>query len=253
MRYLSSAFSAIRWKYYGSVSLVSLRLFSSANKPNLPKHLLLRMPALSPTMTNGNIGAWKKEIGERVESGDVLVEIETDKAIMDFECQEEGFLAAKLVPTGTKEYAVNEPLAILVNDKADIVPFAKVSAEQFRQKNTVADKHLETNEEFSSIPAKSGLETKYSSRIIAPPAVKRMAAENKIDLAEVKGTGPDGSITKEDLLNYTKSKNKQDNANYEDIPLSQIQRLTGQRMQQAKQNIPHFYLSTEIDMSEVLR
>jgi pyruvate dehydrogenase E2 component (dihydrolipoamide acetyltransferase) len=75
---------------------------------DLPKHLVLNMPALSPTMTSGNIGAWKKKIGDTVSPGDVLCEIETDKATIDFECQEEGYLAKILIPTGEKNVPVNK-------------------------------------------------------------------------------------------------------------------------------------------------
>lgn len=74
----------------------------------LPPHEIILMPALSPTMTSGNIGAWHKRVGDRIEPGDVLCEIETDKAQMDFEVQEDGFLAKILIPEGTKEAQVGQ-------------------------------------------------------------------------------------------------------------------------------------------------
>jgi pyruvate dehydrogenase E2 component (dihydrolipoamide acetyltransferase) len=86
------------------------------------------MPALSPTMTMGNIGTWQKKVGDAVAAGDVLVEIETDKAQMDFECQEEGFIAKILVESGSKEVNINQPIAIMVENKEDIEKFADFTA-----------------------------------------------------------------------------------------------------------------------------
>ena len=82
------------------------------------------MPALSPTMTMGNIGTWQKKVGDAVAAGDVLVEIETDKAQMDFECQEEGYIAKILVDSNTKEVNISQPIAIIVENKEDIEKFA---------------------------------------------------------------------------------------------------------------------------------
>lgn len=87
------------------------------------------MPALSPTMTMGNIGTWQKKVGDAVAPGDVLVEIETDKAQMDFECQEEGFIAKILADSGSKEVNINQPIAIMVENKEDIEKFADFTAE----------------------------------------------------------------------------------------------------------------------------
>lgn len=81
------------------------------------------MPALSPTMTSGNLGTWHKKVGDEVVAGDVLVEIETDKAQMDFECQEEGFIAKILVDAGAKDVGVNTPIAVMVEDKEDVEKF----------------------------------------------------------------------------------------------------------------------------------
>jgi len=74
---------------------------------DFPPHIKIAMPALSPTMTSGNVGKWAKKVGDKVTPGDAIVEIETDKATMDYECQEEGFLAKVFVPSGTKDIAVN--------------------------------------------------------------------------------------------------------------------------------------------------
>lgn len=94
-----------------------------------PSHITINMPALSPTMTMGNIGTWQKKVGDAVAPGDVLVEIETDKAQMDFECQEEGFIAKILADSGSKEVNINQPIAIMVENKEDIEKFADFTAE----------------------------------------------------------------------------------------------------------------------------
>lgn len=79
----------------------------------LPPHTVINMPALSPTMTQGNLGQWHKKVGDEIQPGDVLVEVETDKATMDFECQDEGFLAGIFVESGTKDVAVNKVGTVL--------------------------------------------------------------------------------------------------------------------------------------------
>jgi hypothetical protein len=99
-------FSRIRSRmpmiWHHTTRLLARRMYSS-----FPPHSMINMPALSPTMTMGNLGVWSKKIGDSIQPGDVLVEIETDKAQMDFECQDEGFLAQILVPSGTQEVGVN--------------------------------------------------------------------------------------------------------------------------------------------------
>ncbi|KAJ2888213.1 pyruvate dehydrogenase complex dihydrolipoamide acetyltransferase component (E2), partial [Coemansia aciculifera] len=95
-----------------------------------PDHQLVGMPALSPTMTQGNVGQWQKNVGDKIEPGDVLVEIETDKAQMDFEFQEEGYLAKILAPTGTKDLKIDSPVAIIVENEADVAAFADFSFDQ---------------------------------------------------------------------------------------------------------------------------
>eukprot|EP00656_Telonema_subtile_P017253 TRINITY_DN19228_c0_g1_i3.p1 TRINITY_DN19228_c0_g1~~TRINITY_DN19228_c0_g1_i3.p1 ORF type:complete len:391 (+),score=81.32 TRINITY_DN19228_c0_g1_i3:48-1220(+) len=101
----------------------------SAPSTNYPSHEVLGMPALSPTMTTGNVGAWKVKQGDQVSAGDVLCEVETDKATVDFENQEDGYIAAILVPEGASDVPVGQVLAILVEDPADIPAFANYTQE----------------------------------------------------------------------------------------------------------------------------
>jgi len=104
---------------------VQVRGFSSGN---YPEHIALEMPNLSPTMEKGNIKAWLKQVGDEVAPGDVLAAIETDKATVDFEMQEEGYVAALLFPEGAKDVPLGEIVAVLVENKEDIPAFANYSA-----------------------------------------------------------------------------------------------------------------------------
>lgn len=100
-----------------------------AAKSTYPAHNVINMPALSPTMTAGNIGQWAKKVGDQIAPGDVLVEIETDKAAMDFECQEEGYLAKVLRDSGSKDVAVGVPIAVMVDSKDDVAAFVDFEPE----------------------------------------------------------------------------------------------------------------------------
>jgi pyruvate dehydrogenase E2 component (dihydrolipoamide acetyltransferase) len=103
---------------------IQMRMFSS-----YPDHIKLEMPNLSPTMEKGNIGSWVAKIGDKVGPGDVICGIETDKATVDFEVQEEGYVAAILFPENAKDIPLGTPLAILVEDEDDIAAFANFKAD----------------------------------------------------------------------------------------------------------------------------
>ncbi|ORY77687.1 dihydrolipoamide S-acetyltransferase E2 [Protomyces lactucae-debilis] len=195
-----------------------------------PSHQVVDMPALSPTMTQGNIGTWQKNAGDAIAPGDVLVEIETDKAQMDFEFQEEGFIAKLLQDSGAKDVKVGSPIAILVENEDDVAAFkdftiedaggaekADVSVEapekpQEKQETSIestppAAAKKETKSE--SAPAKTSESsesgTSTGGRILASPVARRMAEEKGIALRDIKGTGPDGRIIKVDIENYKPS------------------------------------------------
>ena len=100
---------------------------SSAPATSYPDHIKLEMPNLSPTMEKGNIQSWGKQVGDEVQPGDVLAAIETDKAVVDFEMQEEGFIAKLMYPEGAKDVELGKTVAILVENKEDIAAFANYS------------------------------------------------------------------------------------------------------------------------------
>lgn len=203
------------------------------------------MPALSPTMTQGNIGTWQKNAGDAITPGDVLVEIETDKAQMDFEFQEEGFIAKTLLDSGAKDVPVGSPIAILVENEDDVSAFADFtiadaggkeksakantsvkepeSGEKPQEKQEESTKSTpptaakqESSSEKSSAseskpaaaekPAAEESSSTSGGRIFASPVARRLAEEKGIALRDVKGSGPDGRVVKADIENHKPAK-----------------------------------------------
>lgn len=181
------------------------------------------MPAMSPTMTEGGIAAWKKKPGESFSAGDVLLEIETDKATMDVEAQDDGVLAKIIVGDGSKAVAVNSLIAIMAEEGDDLSgadDFAAKAASEGggdkpasseKPKDEDKPKQEEPKEETSqsspssTSPSSSSSEsgsTSSGGRIFATPVARRMASEKGIALDKIKGTGPEGRIIKADVENY---------------------------------------------------
>ncbi len=172
------------------------------------------MPALSPTMTEGTLSRWLKKEGEAVRAGDVIAEIETDKATMEVEAVDEGVLGKILVADGTQGVKVNEPIAILV-DEGEAVPTAApaakpaaapapaatpkaepAKAEPARQETKQPEAPRPTPQ--ATAPAGNGHDT-GDDRIFVSPLARRMAKQSGIDLATLKGSGPNGRIVKADI------------------------------------------------------
>ncbi|KAI9357541.1 pyruvate dehydrogenase complex dihydrolipoamide acetyltransferase [Pilaira anomala] len=264
------------------VSAKDSRLYSSAA---FPTHNVIAMPALSPTMTAGGIGAWNKKVGEEIQPGDVLVEIETDKAQMDFECQEEGFLAKVLVDTGAKDVAVGQPIAVFVENESDIAAF-----ENFTAADAAGDapapaaeepvKEESKSEAAPAAPAASG-ESKSESvashggRVLASPLARKIADERGLDISLVKGSGHDGIITKDDVEAYKApaasapspaaaaasapapaqipaayAPQGVSGAAYTDIPTTSMRKIIASRLTESKQSVPHYYVTVEINMDK---
>ncbi|NXP49356.1 ODP2 dehydrogenase, partial [Heliornis fulica] len=249
-----------------------------------PPHMQVTLPALSPTMTMGTVQRWEKKVGEKLNEGDLLAEIETDKATIGFEVQEEGYLAKILVPEGTRDVPLGTALCIIVEKEADIPAFADY------QDTAVTDMKAQAapppppppppvvatpaaapppQPAVPSTPAVPAAGAPpWKGRILVSPLAKKLAAEKGIDLAQVKGTGPDGRITKKDVESFVPPKVAPAPApgavpaaaavtaapvgTFTDIPISNIRRVIAQRLMQSKQTIPHYYLSVDINMGEVL-
>lgn len=249
---------------------------SSAQAPgsSYPTHMQVLLPALSPTMTMGTVQRWEKKVGEKLSEGDLLAEIETDKATIGFEVQEEGYLAKILVPEGTRDVPLGTPLCIIVEKEADIAAFADYRPTEVTDLKPQAPPPTQplvatvppTPQPITPMP--SGTPAGPRGRVFVSPLAKKLAAEKGIDLTQVKGTGPDGRIIKKDIDSFVPTKAAPAPAVavpppspgmapvptgvFTDIPISNIRRVIAQRLMQSKQTIPHYYLSIDVNMGEVL-
>lgn len=167
------------------------------------------MPALSPTMEQGTLAKWHVSIGDEVASGDVIAEIETDKATMEVEAVEEGRIGAIYVKEGTAEVAVNSTIAMLLEEGEDESVLEGLSPDggaPAAKSPASSDEPTAEKQQASPAPAPNGTapentapENRGGSRIFASPLAKRIAAQNNLDLAAIKGTGPNGRIVKKDV------------------------------------------------------
>lgn len=237
-----------------------LKHFSSKK---FPFYTVIKMPALSPTMSQGNIISWKKNVGEELQPGDQIAEIETDKATMDFEFQEEGFLAKILVKEGTSDVPVGKPIAIYTETKDNLEEFdefTEQNIENMRQdqnNNNEKNKSEENKEsnELKTTKKKNSVsnETKENFskdfvRIIASPLCKSIALDKGISLKKVKGTGPNGRIIAKDLENYKQafSESQPDQKFYNDIPISNIRLVIANRLVQSSNESPSYFIQSQI-------
>ncbi|KAI0271329.1 pyruvate dehydrogenase [Gloeopeniophorella convolvens] len=245
-------------------------LHVSARRNALTK---MSMPAMSPTMTEGGISSWKKAEGEPFASGDVLLEIETDKAVIDVEAQEDGILAKIVVPDGSKGVSVGSTIAILAEEGDDLSGAADLAAtassdappapkEEATPEAPKAPEPPKT--EPSPSDADSRPEIPKGDRIFASPLAKKIALERGIPLAKVKGTGPNGRIIREDVEKYkpeaslaaaspSASTPAGPSADYVDIPLSNMRRTIAARLAESKVQAPHYYLTVDIQMDKVMK
>ncbi|KAI0721302.1 dihydrolipoamide acetyltransferase [Cerioporus squamosus] len=251
-------------------SIIARRFHVSASRHALSK---FAMPAMSPTMTEGGIASWKKKEGETFAAGDVLLEIETDKATIDVEAQDDGILAKIIANDGAKNIPVGSPIAIVGEEGDDISGAEALASEEPQQpaneeKAPEAPKAAPAPETKKSEPTKQ--ETKpeipKGDRIFASPIAKKIALERGIPLAKVKGSGPEGRILREDVEKYQapaaaasstpSTAVPQPSASlpeYTDIPVSNMRRTIGTRLTQSKQELPHYYLTLDINMDKVLK
>ncbi len=241
------------------------------------------MPALSPTMTEGNLAKWCKKEGDAISSGDVIAEIETDKATMEVEAVDEGVLGKIIVAEGTEAVAVNDVIALILEEGEDKKaldkwqPPAQPKAEQssesgVRSSEEQEDKPAETAAPVVSaapavqvtkapdVPVKkpnSGLRTP-DSETKASPLAKRIAGEQSIDLSRVTGTGPHGRIIKADveeaLLRGAAGGGavKRHPIEMVKVPNSMMRKTVAKRLTESKQQTPHFYLTVECEIDQLI-
>uniref|UniRef100_A0AAQ5Y4L2 Acetyltransferase component of pyruvate dehydrogenase complex n=1 Tax=Amphiprion ocellaris TaxID=80972 RepID=A0AAQ5Y4L2_AMPOC len=240
-----------------------------------PTHMKITLPALSPTMTMGTVQRWEKKVGEKLSEGDLLAEIETDKATIGFEVQEEGYLAKIMVAEGTRDVPLGTPLCIIVEKESDIAAFKDYVETGVAEVSTPPPppapapvRHMKTAAAPSPAPAAAAPAAPRKGRVFASPLAKKLAADKGIDLAQVSGSGPDGRITRKDIESFVPAKAAPVTAapsaatpaaaaaapagTFTDIPISNIRKVIAQRLMQSKQTIPHYYLSLDVNMDQVL-
>ena len=254
----------------------------------MPTNIL--MPALSPTMEKGNLARWLKKEGDKIKSGDIIAEIETDKATMEYEAVDEGTLAKIVVPAGTQDVAVNAVIAVLAAEGEDVkaaasgaksAPAAKPAASSFETpaKRAPQDeaKRSPHPEEGAKAPISKGEGGRTASnRIFSSPLARRLAKDAGVDLNRVQGSGPHGRVIARDIDAAKSGKglrspsaaptampmaaspsDAQIRALYEDgsydfVPHDNIRKIIAQRLTLSKQTIPHFYLTLDCDIGRLL-
>ncbi len=254
----------------------------------MPTNIL--MPALSPTMEKGNLARWLKKEGDKVKSGDVIAEIETDKATMEYEAIDDGTLVKIVVPEGTQDVAVNSVIAVLAGEGEDVkaaAGAAKSAAQAAPQatakpapapKPTAAEKLAPvvapSAPKVSSAPAPP---SKSQNRIFSSPLARRLAKEGNIDLNRVQGSGPHGRIIARDIeqaksgkglralggtpagasavapsMSDSQIRSLYEEGSYDLVPHDGMRRTIAQRLTASVQTIPHFYETMDCDIGRLM-
>lgn len=238
------------------------------------------MPALSPTMEEGTLTKWHIKAGDTVSAGQVIAEIETDKATMEVEAVDEGEVLEILVPEGTENVKVNTPIARLAGDDAAPAPKAASPAKtEDAAKAEAAPAAAKDAAPAAPAPAPAAPKSDGGERIFASPLARRIAAQNGVDLKSIKGTGPHGRIVKRDVEGAPKGgaqpaaavaatsaaaepRKAQSLAqmgipdgSYDLIPLDGMKKAVARRMVDSVQNVPHFplFIDCEIDQLMAVR
>ena len=227
------------------------------------------MPALSPTMTEGKLAKWHVKVGDTVKSGQVVCEIETDKATMEVEAVDEGKIGQILVEEGTEGVAVNAVIAVLLEEgEKEVAKSAAPAAEK------PAPKAEEKPAAAAPAPAAKPAAPSGGTRLFASPLARRIAAEKGIDLAGIKGSGPNGRIVKADVENAkpgaapaaaqapkAAAKAPAPPAAGQPVfvapgdsrvPHTSIRKVIARRMLESKQTVPHFYLTVDFEIDALL-
>lgn len=250
---------------------------------------VIRMPRMSDTMTEGTFVEWHKKVGDAVKSGDVLAEVETDKATMELENYVKGTLLYIGVEKG-QAAKVDQIIAIVGKEGEDYKALLDDSAkaEPEKEENKATEKSEETNEEKSTDEKEGRSEQKKEEkkevekqepeiknngedgRLKASPLAKKIAEEKGFNISDISGTGPEGRIVKKDVEQYQPEIEKQDTSkegrqqgsiqipayvgeeSFEEIPVSQMRKTIAARLSQSKFTSPHFYLTVSVNMKNAM-
>ena len=251
------------------------------NKPEINSEIkinnsfqIITMPRLSDTMEEGTVSSWLVNVGDTVQEGDILAEIETDKATMEFESFHEGTLLYIGIKVG-ETAKVDSLLAVIGDADSDFksavenfgseIPQVKnENTESIENINDLTPESPETSETPEIVETVETLSANSNSRILASPLAKKIAKEKSIDLKNINGSGDNGRIIKEDVENYTapkivtakpntiKSEPSIENESFEEIENSQMRKAIARRLKESKFSAPHYYLSVEFEMDNAI-
>ena len=248
----------------------------------MPVNIL--MPALSPTMEKGNLAKWLKKEGDPIKSGDIIAEIETDKATMEVEAVDEGTLAKILVPAGTQDVPVNEIIAVIAGEGEDAssvkAPAAKAAPAPATVSAPAPAPVVASAPAPTPAPAPVAAAPQAGARVFASPLAKRMAREAGIDIAAIAGSGPHGRVVERDVRaalegGVAKAAPRPVSAGapapapvqgmgdetikkmfaagtFEEIPHDSMRKTIARRLTEAKSTIPHFYLTVDCELDALL-
>jgi pyruvate dehydrogenase E2 component (dihydrolipoamide acetyltransferase) len=253
----------------------------------MPTNIL--MPALSPTMEKGNLAKWLKKEGDKVKSGDVIAEIETDKATMEVEAVDEGTLAKIVIPAGTADVPVNQVIAVLAGEGEDVkaasasaasapAPTAKPQAQSTPPATAPAPTSApqpQVPPMQSAMPAPAPVQS--GNRIFSSPLARRLAKDAGIDVSRIQGSGPHGRVVARDVDAAKSGKGLKapgagpaaayvppagpsdqqvralfEDGSYEVVPHDGMRRTIAQRLTQSAQTIPHFYLTMDCNIDKLM-
>lgn len=219
------------------------------------------MPALSPTMEEGNLANWLKKEGDKVKSGEVIAEIETDKAVMEVEATDAGTLGKILVSAGTNGVKVNKMIAVLLEDGDDASEVEKIIAKHSgaSEKPQENAKPAEVQEEKPQKELAPNVKND-GGRVLASPLAKRIAEKNSVDISKIDGSGPNGRVIKKDVENVQSTQQLspqvvqslgRNSQNSTLVPHSNMRKVIAKRLLESKQTVPHFYVSVEASVKNL--
>ena len=236
------------------------------------------MPALSPTMTEGNVASWMKKEGDKISAGDLLCEIETDKATMELEAIDDGVLGKIVAPDGTENVPVNAVIGIILEEGEDAAVLDGLEIPAVAAAPTEIAVPAQAAPVAAVAPVAQAVAVqappvaqvapvaRSEGRIFASPLARRMATQSGLDLAAIVGSGPKGRIVKADIEAVLSGAAPAALAParapavplaaigpYEDIQTSKMRKIIAQRLQEAKQTVPHFYLTIDCEIDELLK
>jgi pyruvate dehydrogenase E2 component (dihydrolipoamide acetyltransferase) len=221
----------------------------------------ITMPALSPTMEKGNLVKWHKKEGDKIEAGVVFAEIETDKATMEVEAVDEGILGKIVIPEGTMDVKVNTVIAMLLEEgESDSVIKDMDLGDEVEVSIKESQKKQEEQIEQPSVDIQI-------KKTFASPLAQRISEQSSIDISAVEASGSRQKVMKDDVLAYIKNQESQYSGagmnlstgevkrispEFSESPISNIRKIIAQKLSETKQQVPHFYLSMDCDISKML-